>query len=189
VVSRQAGEPGGLGDRQPDQAGPARAGLSGVGWYRRVFALAVAAPSSGTTAEGRHARRGSDGNRMQSGQTATNWLQYAHADYVRPGVVPFARLDPYRFPRSGAPQSLIAGSRHRRDRLRAVAAGWLTTLCDQRPSRGPRTTLPQPERRTRLAVRGRSRPVDHLHASHGRRCTPGAPMREHTRLAQRPTPW
>jgi hypothetical protein len=33
---RQAGEPGGLGDRQPDQAGPVRAGLSRVGRHGRV---------------------------------------------------------------------------------------------------------------------------------------------------------
>ena len=35
-VGGQAGEPGGLGDRQPDQAGPARAGLAGVGGDGRV---------------------------------------------------------------------------------------------------------------------------------------------------------
>jgi len=32
---------------------------------------------------------------------------------------------------------------------RATAAGWLTTLCDQRPEPEARTTLPEPKRRTR----------------------------------------
>jgi hypothetical protein len=35
-VSGQAGEPGGLGDREPDQAQLARAGLAGVGGDGRV---------------------------------------------------------------------------------------------------------------------------------------------------------
>ena len=72
MISGQAGEPGGLGDRQPDQAEPARAGLARIGGHGRVaegdahvsvvhVSIGVAAAAAGGAACGRQLDQAAQG--------------------------------------------------------------------------------------------------------------------------------